>query len=801
MLRNYLQVAFRNLLRNRISSIVNILGLAIGMAAFILIIQYVRFELSYDDFHEKGDRIYRMQQDRYDKGVLSTQWAAGCPAVGQALYENYEEVESFTRFQIWNGVFTSGNNKFREERIYCADTSFFEVFSFKILEGDPKSILINPMEMVVSESTARKYFGNKNPIGENLRFNGALEFRITGVFEDVARNSHLKPEIVVSWATLVHFNGPEINARWDWDGYFNYILLHPATDQKDFEAKIRPFVKAEADGVLSQFESDVEYYLQSLRSIHLNSDFMFEAESNGNARSVYALMIIAVFLVIIAWINFINLASSRSLERAREVGMRKVTGALRKHLIGQFILESLLVNLLSIVLALILVLLLSSSFNLLTGEQLDYSFAANPGFWSFVLLIFISGAFLSGIYPALFLSSFKPTTVFQGISELKVGGMGMRRILVVFQFTISLLLIAGTLTVYTQISYMKNSDLGVDIEDVLVIRGPSVNDSTYSETYNAFMSELARKPDIEMITASIVVPGRKPPWSAGGIRKLSEGPEESNQYRIVGFDFNFVDFYDLTILEGRNFSEAYGQNSETVLLNEAAIQLMGFEDLHSAMNVPIEFWGDTFNIVGVVKNYHQEGLTANHEPLIFRFFKDPSGYYSLKVKPAKTQEVLAFVEEKWLQFFPQNPFEYFFLEDYYNEQYRNEMRFGKVFGLFAFLAIFIACLGLFGLSSYTTIQRTHEIGLRKVLGSSSGNAILLLLRFFIIQVLIAVPIGLGLGYFIMSSWLQNFAYRIGIGWWFFLIPLFLVMLITMFTVSSQVIKTANVNPADSLRHE
>ncbi|MCK5068470.1 MAG: ABC transporter permease [Bacteroidales bacterium] len=801
MFRNYLLVAFRNLFRNRISSIVNILGLTIGMAAFVLIIQYVRFELSYDDFHEKGDQIYRVQQDRYDKGELSTQWAAGCPAVGQALYENYEEVENFTRFRIWNGVFSFGEKKFREEKVYLADTTFFEVFSFRILEGDRYSALRNPFEMLVSESTARKYFGDENPIGQSLRFNGGPELKITGVFEDVPRNSHLKPDIVGSWATLVQFQGPEVNTVWHWDGYFNYLLLHPATDYKEFEAKIRPFVKAEAGEVLEQFDSDVEYHLQPLESIHLNSDFMFEAEPGGNARSVYAFMIIAIFLVVIAWINFINMASARSLERAREVGMRKVTGAFRNQLIGQFLLESVLVNLLSILFAMVLVFLLSPSFNHLTGEQLDYSIATNPGFWSAVLFIFILGAFLSGIYPALFLSSFKPTTVFQGISELKVGGIGMRRILVIFQFTTSLLLIAGTLTVYIQISFMKNYDLGVDIENVLVLKGPSVNDSTYAETYNAFMSELARKPDIEMVTASIAVPGRQPPWSAGGIRRLGDGPEESNQYRIVGFDFNFVDFYGLTILEGRNFSEEFGQNSETVLFNESAIRLMGFEDNASAMNVPIEFWGDTFKIVGVVKNYHQEGLKADHEPLIFRFFRDPSGYYSLKVNPAKTQEVLAFVEEQWIQFFPQNPFEYFFLEDYYNEQYRNEMRFGKVFGLFAFLAIFIACLGLFGLSSYTTIQRRHEIGLRKVLGSSSGNAILLLLRFFIIQVLIAVPIGLGLGYFIMSGWLQNFAYRIDIGWWFFLIPLLLVILITVFTVSSQVVKTANVNPADSMRHE
>jgi putative ABC transport system permease protein len=801
MFRNYFFVALRNLFRNRISSLVNILGLAIGMAAFILIIQYVRFELSYDNFHEKQNVIYRIQQDRYDKGKISTQWAAGCSAVGQALYENFEEVENFTRFQRINGVFTYGNKKFREEEIYLADTSFFEIFSFRMLSGDPGTALFNPMEMVVSQSTARKYFGDQDPIGESLRFNGGPEFKITGVFENIPGNSHLKPEIIVSWATLVQFQGPELNTAWLRDGFYNYIQLHPATNYKDFEAKIPSFADDQIGPAMEQYDMGVIYNLQPLRSIHLHSDFMYEAEPSGNARSVYALIVIAVFLVIIAWINFINISGARALERAREVGMRKVTGAFRSQLLVQFLFESILINLLAIFLAVLLVALLNSSFNLLTGVGLDYSFGSNLRFWTVILLMFLSGAFLSGLYPALFLSSFKPTTVFQGVSELKVGGLGMRRILVIFQFATSLLLLAGTLTVYTQISYMRNSDLGVDIENVLVLLGPSVNDSTYSETFSAFKSEIIRNPDIEKVTASITIPGRQPSWNAGGIRRINEGDQESNQYRIVGFDYDFVDFYGLDIIEGRNFSRDFGQNSTTVLFNEAAIDLMGFEDNASAMNVPIFFWGDTFDIVGVLKNYHQEGLKTNTEPLIFRFFEDPSGFYSLKVNPAKTSEVLAYVEEQWRKFFPLNPYEYFFLEDYYNEQYMNEMRFGKVFGVFAFLAIFIACLGLFGLSSYTTIQRTNEIGLRKVLGSTSGNAVLLLLRYFVIQVMIAVPIGLGLGYYIMHNWLQNFAYRVGIGWWFYLVPLCMVLLITILTVSSQVIKTANVNPAESLRHE
>ena len=801
MFRNYLLITFRNLIKNRISSIVNILGLAIGMAAFVLIIQYVRFELSYDDFHEKENVIYRVQQDRYNKGELTTQWAAGCSAVGQALYENFEEVENFTRFQKLNGVFSVGEKKFREEEIYLADTSFFEIFSFAILEGDPNSALLNPMEMLLSRTTARKYFGDESPIGESMRFNGGMEFEIIGVFEDAPENSHLKPDILASWATLVRFRGEEINTAWQWDAFFNYIQLHPSTDYKVFEAKIPAFVEEMIGDDMDSFGAGVVFNLQPLRSIHLNSDFMFEAEPNGNARSVYALIAISIFLVVIAWINYINLSSARSLERAREVGMRKVNGALRTQLLGQFLMESFLMNIISIVLAFIMVMLLGGVFNHLTGQVLDYSLGSNTGFWALILLGFIVGAFISGLYPALFLSSFKPTTVFKGVSELKVGGLGIRRILVIFQFTTSLLLVAGTLTVYFQISFMRNGDLGVDIENVMVLRGPAVNDSTYSEKFSAFKQELLRNPDMEMVTASIAVPGRQPAWNAGGIRRLSDAEEDGNQYRIIGFDFDFVDFYGLSILEGRNFSEDYGQNSETVLLNEAAVELMGFEDNASAMNVPIFFWGDTFNIVGVLKNYHQEGLKEDMEPLVFRYFKDANSYYSIKVDPRKTQEVLSFVEEEWLQFFPQNPYEYFFLEDYYNEQYRNELRFGTVFGLFAFLAIFIAGLGLFGLSSYTTIQRTREIGLRKVLGSSAGNAVLLLLRYFMIQVVIAVPIGLGLGYYIMAGWLENFAYRIGIGWWFFLVPTLIVLIITILTVISQVLKTSNVNPAFSMRRD
>jgi putative ABC transport system permease protein len=801
MLRNYLQVAIRSFFRNPISSVVNISGLVIGMTAFILIIQYVRFELSYDNFHEKGNRIYRIQQDRYNKGVITTQWAAGCSAVGQALFENFPEVESFTRFQKWYAVLSYGERNFREENIYIADTSFFKIFSFKLKEGDQNTILRNTMEMVLSETSASKYFGDENPLGKSLRWNGGPELMITGIFRDVPVNSHLKPDILISWETLVQFQGQEVNTAWQWDAFFNYILLNPSTDYKEFEAKIPAFIEQELGEDLERWDAGVIYHLQPLKSIHLHSDYMFEAEINGNARTVFALLIVAIFLVVIAWINYINISTSRSLERARETGMRKVTGASRTQLISQFLLESVMVNILAILLAFVLVQLFRNTFNSFFSEKLDFSLRLYTGFWGIMLGIFIAGALISGIYPAFVLSSFKPATVFKGSQELKVGGMRMRRVLVIIQFSLSLLMISGTLVVFKQISYMQHYDLGININNTVVLRGPSVNDSTYNETFNAFKSELLRNSEIEMISTSTAVPGRQPTWNAGGIRLLSQGEDETNQYRIIGIDYNFVDLYGLSILEGRNFSEEFGRNSETVLFNENAIRLIGFEDFEQAMNQQIFFWGDTFNIVGIVKNYHQEGLKVNQEPLIFRFFENLTGYYSIRINPGNIQKTLNIIESQWRNFFPENPYEYFFLEDYFNEQYKNELQFGKVLNLFSLLAIAIACLGLFGLSSYTTAQRTREIGIRKVLGSSAKNCILLLMRFFMIQILISIPFGLGAGYIIMSGWLENFAYRIDIGWWFFLIPVSLLTVIAMLTVSSQIIKTANTNPATSLRYE
>lgn len=802
MFFNSIAVALRYLKKSLLSFLINLLGLAIGMTAFILIIQYVRFELSYDNFHDLGDRIYRIQQDRYNKGELTTQWAAGCSAVGQALYENFPEVENFTRFSTAEGIISYDDRRFKETKIYLADSSFFEVFSFSLIEGDPSNILEKPFETALSESAATKYFGDEEAVGKSLLFNDGLELNIVGIFRDAPIHSHLHPGIVVSWETLVSLQGPEVNTAWQWDGFLNYIVLSPQTDYKEFEAKIPAYIEERVGDELRQFNSWAVYNLQPLRKIHLYSDFMMEMEVNGNARSTYALLIVAIFLVLIAWINYINLSTAKSLERAKEVGIRKISGASRDQLIRQFLSESILINLLGALLAIILVQLLNPVFNQITGKPLDFGIPGNPAFWGIMLLVFITGAVLSGTYPAFFLSSFKPAIIIKGNYGKQARGIILRKSLVIFQFITSLILISGTLVVYRQISFMQHYDLGVDIENILVLPGPNITDSTYTETFNAFKEELLRNPNISKVSTSTSVPGRKATWNAGGIHLLSQDVTEGNQYRIIGMDFDFVDLYGLQVLEGRNFSPEYGMNPETVLFNENAIRLIGFDDYKEALDKQIFFWGDTFRIVGILKNYHQQGLKEVQDPLIFRFFESVTAYYSVKLVPAADiQALLPFVQEQWEIFFSKNPFEYFFLDEYYNEQYKDDLQFGTVFGSFSLLAIIIACLGLFGLSSYATTQRTREIGIRKVLGASVPQSILLLVRYFLNQILISVPIGLAGSYFIMSHWIRNFPFRISIGWWFFVLPVLVVLIISLITVIAQVFKTANVNPAESLRYE
>lgn len=807
MLRNYLKIALRNLLKNKIFSFINILGLAIGMAACLLILQYVTSELSYDEFHTNKDNIYRLKQNRYNKGVLSTEWAAGCAAVGLAVKEAFPEVEEYAKLMSTQGVVIyneapGGPISFKEEKMYFATASFLPMFSFDLVQGDEATALQEPFKAVISESAAQRYFKDENPIGKRISVNDRDEYEITGVFKDVPENSHLKFNFLLSFETFVKWVGEEAHTAWQWDGFYNYIALQPGTDPKALEEKIPALVEQKAGEELRQYDAGMEFFLQPLTDIHLYSNYMMEAEVNGDGEAVYALLIIAFFIIVIAWVNYINLSTARSIDRAKEVGVRKVMGSIRPQLIRQFLFESIILNTLAVVLSMLLVLATYRYFNTLTGKEMTLSLFTTASFWLVVAGFFVIGAFLSGTYPAFVLSSFKPVSVLKGKMSSSKNGVMMRKLLVVVQFTASVFLITGTLTVYRQIMYMQNQDLGVAIDQALVIEAPSViDDSVYADRIQAFKTELLGNSLVKTATASTAVPGSKPGWNAGGIRLIHQDDREGNQYRVIGIDYDFVDAFQLKIIEGRNFSRSFGTDESAVLFNESAVKLMGFEDPEKALNQEIFFWGDTFQIVGVVKDYHQESLKANFDPLIFRLIPASQDYFSLKIEAADISETMAFVQETWHQYFPGNPFEYFFLDEHFNKQYQADLQFGKVFGFFAVLAIFVACLGLFGLSSFTATQRTKEIGIRKVLGASVSGIVTLLSRDLIKLVFIASLIALPMAYLVMQKWLQNYSFKIDISWWLLCVPVIAVLLIAVITVSFQTFKAAIVNPIQSLRYE
>jgi len=538
-----------------------------------------------------------------------------------------------------------------------------------------------------------------------------------------------------------------------------------------------------------------------IRDIHLDSDFIGEFKANGSRNTVYFLSVVAILIIVIAWINYINLSTAKSVERAREVGVRKVMGGFRSQLIQQFLVESFLLNTIAVAVAIGAVLFLAPWFSHLTDRELGYTLLQQKMFWGFAVLLIAGGTLLSGLYPAFVLSAFKPVEVLKGRFKNSGKGVFFRKGMVVTQFIASITLIVGTYTVYTQINFMRSQKLGVNVNQTIVMQSPNITDSTYSQKYEVFKQRLMLYSEVSAVCASTSIPGGSPDWNAGGIRRLSQREDEQKQYRIIMMDHDFIPSYGLEVTAGRAFSGDNPNERKTVLLNESASKLMGFEKPEDALNDQINFWGDTFRIVGVLKNYRQESLKKNFEPLIFRYNKSPGGFYSIKFNTSNVKKSLAKFETQWKELFPGNPFSYFFLDEHYNKQYKADQQFGKIFGLFSGLAIFIACLGLFGLSSLTAIQRTKEIGVRKVLGASVSNILTLVSRDYVVLMGVAILLATPLTWWVMSNWLRGFANRIAIAWWIFALPSLMVIIIALLTVSIHTLKAATTNPVDSLRYE
>ena len=822
MIKNLLSTTFRNLKKNKFFSILNILGLAVGMAVFLLIAQYVRFERSYENFIPGRENIYRVSLSS-DRQTSAS--AENYPAVGPAMKSEIPAVMSYARLYNMgyknNVVVTNENAKpepiaFKQRRFLYADSSFLPMMGYDMVKGNASTALAEPRTAVISEKYARMYFGDEDPIGKTLHLhdddsNDELAI-VTGVFRNIPQNSHLKFDILFSYKTLFG-RGDWARGRYDqsWRraDMYTFVQLRPGVDRKIVEAKL-PAIISKYKPQLKESHETESLALQPLKSIHLHSDLAEETETNGNATIVSFINLIGLFVLAIAWINYINISTARALTRAKEVGVRKVIGAFKHQLIVQFLSESALINLLSVIIAYGTVMLSLTYFNALSGLSLTVEYLYQPWFIALVLTSWIVGTLISGFYPAWVLSSFKPITVLKGKLKNSARGILLRKGLVVTQFIASVVLIAGTIIIYSQVHYMLIQNLGMNINQVLVTDRPAVapNDSKERNTFNAeidlFRNELKKSSDITAVSTSVTIPGFQREFKTT-IKNFGNNSNDSILVRVNSMDYDFLNVFKMKLVAGRNFSKEYPKDPDTsVIITETAAKFLGFRRLEDAVGKTLvlpEFGGWKPIIAGVVNDYHQVSLKKPLEPSIFFCAPYDGEYYSMRINASHLPRTIQHIQKSWAKAFPGNPFEYFFLDEYFNQQYSNEQKFERLFTTFAVLAILISCLGLFGLSAFTATQRIKEIGVRKVLGASVMNISSMLSKDFLKLVMIAVLIASPLTWIIMNNWLQSFASRIHISLWVFVIAGLTAMIIALITVSFQTAKAALANPVKSLRTE
>jgi putative ABC transport system permease protein len=793
MLKNYFKIAFRNLWRHRVFSLINILGLTVGMTACFLIFLYVRFELSYDKFHSKGDRIYRIICDI--KTPTETMKPGGPSwAVGPHLMGGFPEVEAAVRTTDDELLVRKGNVKFQEKNSLWADSSFFEMFDFKLIKGNPHTALNEPLSIVFSESAVKKYFGDKDPVGQTVLLTGdGFTAKITGVMKDIPENSMIKADMIVSMNTLTRKLNPGLNDQWGNYGNRTYVLLKPGTNPVFFQKQIPAFLEKMNGTEMKQLNMYPTLMLEKFPEAYLHSE---RNDSNsGSIKNVYIFSIVAIFILLIACFNFVNLTTARSAERAKEVGIRKVVGAGRQQLTWQFIGESVLICVIAFLLTLAIAAILLPSFNILAGKTLANGIFDNMRLIGLLFLASLGIGLLAGLYPALVLSSFKPIMVLKGRFTTGTKGILLRKGLVISQFTISIALIISTIIVFLQMQFMRSQDLGFSKDQEMVIN------SNGDPARDAFMHAVQGLPNVKSVSMSSSVPG------GGNMGAYSKIQNAKGDMQIANLDLYFVDFdylkqYDMKMAAGRMFSRDFMTDTTTAMvLNESAAKLFGYRTPQEAVGRDFNQWGRQGKIIGVVKDFHFRSLQTEIKPLSMRIEPNGCSLISVKVSPNNLPGTISAIEHKWNTLIPARPFSYFFLDEHFEEQYRSEQRFGKLFLNFSILAIIISCLGLLGLASYSTMQRTREIGIRKVLGATVSNIVNLLSKEFLILVIIAVVIASPIAWFAMHKWLQDFAYRIPISWWVFVIAAVAAALIAVLTVSFQAIKAAVSNPVISLRSE
>jgi putative ABC transport system permease protein len=808
MIKNYLKIAWRNLVKNKLFSAINIFGLALGITSCLLIILYVVDEMSFDNFHEKGDRIYRLNNDIV-YGGKDMRMAQTPDILAPTLKKDYPQVENYTRFYNAGAYLVKKPNVanfIREENILFADSTVFEVFTFPLVAGNPTTALNEPTVIVISESAAKRHFGAENPIGKTLNLDNRKDYKITGVMKDIPKNSQIKADFFISMKSLDYDWGNFLS-----NNHWSYILLKEGTDPKSFDAKFEQVIAKYVDtqikkilgssiAELKKSGSTFKFWMMPMEDIHLKSSQSQELSTNGNIQYVYIFSIIALFVLLIACINFMNLSTARASQRAKEVGVRKVMGSERGQLMFQFFTECILVSVIALLIGLVLVAALLPLFNDISAKTLSINNLLTIKIVVIIAIMPIFVGILAGSYPAVFLSSFKPIQVLKGRFALKGGSL--RNSLVVFQFTSSIILIIGTIIIYRQINFIKNKNLGYNKDQILIINDAYALDKQAI----SFKEDILKINGIKSGTLSGFLPT---PSNRSNGSKWPEGHFDMNQGVMTqnwDIDYDYLKTFDMKLVKGRNFSKEFGSDSMGVILNETAAKNFGFGD--NAVNKGILTlkgnYGnetETYRVIGVVKDFHFESMKSKIEA-ISMFLKPSSGNVSFKLdKTAQLSSIIKQIENKWAKMAPGQPFTYEFMDDSFDKVYKNEQRIGKISLAFAILTILVACLGLFGLVTFVAEQRIKEIGIRKVLGASVTSILQLLSKDFLKLIFISILLASPIAYYFMYRWLQDFEYRINIEWWVFLATGIVAITIALLTISYQAIKAAIANPVKSLKTE
>lgn len=801
MLRNYLKIALRNLLKHRTFGFINIVGVAIGLACFLMIALYVRDEISFDRFHAKSDRTYRVMRTflNADDGTVELKLGTVAPPFGPLIKQDFPEAEQVVRTLNNSALVKHGEHVYNETHILFAEENLFKVLDFKVTIGNSDQALVNPFSIMLSQPMAEKYFGKESPMGKSIRLNNQFDFMVTGVFEPLPSQSHIHPDFLASFNTLKDdrvYGAESLRTNWANNSFLTYVLLAKG-------AKPDKLVKAFPAFQNRRIEPKASTYsilnLQKLTDVHLRSDTDDALDAEGDIRYVYLFSAIGLFILLIACINYMNLATARSALRAKEVGMRKVVGAYRGQLVGQFLSESILLVVFALVLAVFLVVTCLPSLNNFTQKQLTLSQLTNPVFLGIVAGITLLTGLVAGSYPAFFLTSFQPVSVLKGKIAAAVRTGRLRQVLVITQFTIAIVLIISTVVVYNQMDYIRNYKLGYQKDQIVLLR--TVNNT--ETDYEAIKQELKRNSAVLSVGQSSRIPSGRllDSWESYVAKGDSLAPAKV-VLKSLSVDHDFITTYDMKMAAGRNFSRSYAtDDTAAFILNETATRMLGWKDPQQAVGKAFGYGHRRGQIIGVTKDFHFESLKQSIPPIVI-FMEPAHNWVSVHVAGgAGLQNALAHIESIWKRHFSDRPFTYEFLDQRFGRLYTTEQTQQTLFGIFAGIAILISCLGLFGLSMFMAEQRTKEIGIRKVLGATTPGLVALLSKDLLKLVLISLVVASPVAWWGMNQWLEGFVYRTNISPWVFVVTAVIALLIAFLTVSFQSIKAALMNPVRSLRSE